>query len=106
MARPRQTRAALAKLNAQFIQYGVTAPISYDEYVKLVDNDPITRRELKTLFLGRWQRLLKALVHYYPSTYDDAKAAHKPKPAPVNKPKGLDALKTKSAETVELHEDE
>lgn len=109
MARPRQTRAALARLNAQFIQYGITERPTYDEYIKLVDNEPITRRELKKLFLGRWERLLKVLVHYYPSTYEDAKAAHKPTPAPKPAPKkasGLEALKSKSSKTVEKHEDE
>lgn len=105
MARPRQTKAALAKLNAQFIQYGITERISYDEYIKIVDNEPITRRELKKLFLGRWERLLKALNHYYPTTFADAKAAHKPTPAP-QKSAGLEALKAKSSKTVETNEDE
>lgn len=95
MARPRQTRAALARLNTQFIQYGVTAPITYAEYVKLVDTNPITRRELKKLFIGRWERLLKALGHYYPNVYEDAKKAHKPEPVS----KGLDALRKRKEVT-------
>lgn len=72
MARPKQTKAALAKLNLQFIEHGITVPVTYDQYIAEVKNSPITKRELKKLFLGRWERLLKALIRYYPNVYSDA----------------------------------
>jgi hypothetical protein len=72
MARPKQTKAALAKLNMQFIQYGISKPINYEQYLRIVDHQPITRRELKQLFLGRWERMLRSLIRYYPNVYTDA----------------------------------
>lgn len=94
MARPKQTKAALAKLNLQFIQYGVSKPINYEQYIRTVDHQPITRRELKQLFLGRWERMLKALIRYYPNVYTDAAIGQNtpfvPKEAPKRAPSLLD----------------
>ena len=77
MVRRRQTRAALAKLNMQFIQYGITEPISYEEYIRIVDHQPITRRELRQLFQGRWERVIKVLLKYYPTVYSQATPTQK-----------------------------
>ena len=94
MARPKQTKAALARLNLQFIQYGISKPINYEQYIRIVDNVPITRRELKKLFLGRWERMLKALIRYYPNVYTDAALGADtpfiPKEVPKNPPSLLD----------------
>lgn len=74
----------------QFIQYGITEPVSYEEYIKIVDYKPITRREVKRLFLGRWQRTLSSLLRYYPSVYSDASLpggeTYKPSPKPAIDP--------------------
>ena len=93
MARSRQTKASIKKLYEQFIQYGIKTPVSYEEYIKLVDYDPVTRRELQQLFMGRWSRVLKVLAKYYPDVYAKAEAAHKvvEKPKPAPKPKARPA---------------
>lgn len=98
MARARQTRACLTKLNNQFIQYGVTKQISYDEYLKLGVALPITRRELASLFNGRWVKTLRLLEKYFPHVYSDAQKAHKVTETRKESKaaKGLEALKSKT----------
>lgn len=77
MATRRQTVATLTKLREHFIQFGVKAPLSYEEYLKLKPTNPITRRELAHVFNGRWARVLTALIRRFPTVYDEATEAHR-----------------------------
>jgi hypothetical protein len=83
----RSKKAKLAELNAQFIQYGITEQPSYEKYLEIVEESPLTRRHLQSLFLGRWARAMSSLLRYHPNVYEDAKKAHAPKPEPKPKPK-------------------
>jgi hypothetical protein len=89
MLKRRQTRAAIEKLNMQFIQYGITKPISYEEYIRIVDHKPMTRRELRQLFNGRWERLIKVLLKYYPNVYSQAVSTEAPAAPPVKEKETL-----------------
>lgn len=65
MAGPRAKKQILAKLYEQFQLYGLDTSVSYEEYLDTVDF-PITRRVIRTMWLGRWARVMKALIRYYP----------------------------------------
>jgi len=98
MATRRQTVATLTKLRDHIVQFGVKAPISYEEYIKLKPTNPITKRELGRVFNGRWARVLTALIRKFPTVYDDAAKAHaKPVIQPKAEPKVEPEAAPKSA---------
>ena len=93
MATMKSKKAVLANLYEQFKMNGLTTSVSYEEYVKAVGGDAITRRTVKKGWGGRWPRVTSQLAQYYP----DINKIVNPVSAPVEKPKkekGLDALKT------------
>lgn len=79
------------RLASQIIQYNIKPDITHQEYLKIVDHNPILQRELRQDFDSRWAKLVGMMLSYHPHVYKHAAEAHKPasapKPAPAPKPK-------------------
>lgn len=83
------------RLASQVIQYNLKQELSHDEYLKIVTNNPITKKDLSRDFYNRWERATSMMLKYHPTVYKQAAEAHKPapapEPAPAPKPKAAPA---------------
>ena len=85
------------RLASQVIQYNIKPDITHQEYLKIVDHNPILQRELRQDFDNRWAKLVNMMLAQHPHVYKHAAEAHKPAPAPAPAPAPKAAPKPKAA---------